>query len=146
MYNLFDKENAAEVLSRIEQLKPDTQARWGKMRVDQMLAHCSAALGMSMSQQKYPRSFIGILFGKMAKKSFVNQEPFRQNLPTDKRFMVANPEEFEKERAKLVALVKQFNRNSLSGHPHAFFGKLTAEEWSIGMHKHLDHHLQQFGV
>ncbi|MFD1127776.1 DUF1569 domain-containing protein [Paenibacillus provencensis] len=29
--------------------------------------------------------------------------------------------------------------------PHPFFGKLTSEEWSIGLYKHLDHHLKEFG-
>ena len=31
-------------------------------------------------------------------------------------------------------------------YPHPFFGKVTPREWSIGMYKHLDHHLRQFGV
>jgi Protein of unknown function (DUF1569) len=30
--------------------------------------------------------------------------------------------------------------------PHPIFGKMTKEEWSKGTWKHLDHHLQQFGV
>ena len=29
---------------------------------------------------------------------------------------------------------------------HAFFGKLTGEEWGRLMHKHIDHHLRQFGA
>jgi len=31
-------------------------------------------------------------------------------------------------------------------HPHTFFGRMTADEWGILMYKHIDHHLQQFGV
>lgn len=26
------------------------------------------------------------------------------------------------------------------------WGKLTAEQWAIGMYKHTSHHLKQFGV
>lgn len=29
---------------------------------------------------------------------------------------------------------------------HVFFGRLTGDEWGRLMHKHLDHHLRQFGV
>jgi hypothetical protein len=29
---------------------------------------------------------------------------------------------------------------------HAFFGKLSGREWGELMYKHIDHHLQQFGV
>ena len=31
-------------------------------------------------------------------------------------------------------------------HPHTFFGSLTADEWSLLMYKHLDHHLTQFSA
>ena len=29
--------------------------------------------------------------------------------------------------------------------PHAFFGKLSGDEWGQLMYKHIDHHLRQFG-
>jgi len=29
---------------------------------------------------------------------------------------------------------------------HPFFGKMTAKQWGILAHKHVDHHLRQFGV
>ena len=149
MYNLFDPTIANSIINRIDQLKPDAQAKWGRMDVTKMLAHCSAALEMSMTKEKFPRSFMGFVFGKMARESFSGPKPFKQNLPTDKRFMIANPEAFEKEKIKLAALVKKFNEGKeqvISQFPHPFFGKLKAEEWAAGMHKHLDHHLQQFGV
>lgn len=31
-----------------------------------------------------------------------------------------------------------------TAYPHAFFGKLTPEQWGELMYKHLDHHLRQF--
>jgi hypothetical protein len=31
-------------------------------------------------------------------------------------------------------------------HSHSLFGWLTPEEWAVLMYKHMDHHLQQFGV
>jgi hypothetical protein len=29
---------------------------------------------------------------------------------------------------------------------HPFFGKMSAKEWGLIAHKHMDHHLRQFGV
>ena len=29
---------------------------------------------------------------------------------------------------------------------HAFFGTMTGQEWGETMYKHIDHHLQQFGL
>jgi hypothetical protein len=29
---------------------------------------------------------------------------------------------------------------------HSFLGRLKSDEWGVMMHKHLDHHLRQFGV
>src|SRR5215471_18301470 len=47
MKNLFEPRTVQEVMPRIEQLKPISQRRWGKMDVAQMMAHCSAALDMA---------------------------------------------------------------------------------------------------
>ncbi|MEI9911278.1 MAG: DUF1569 domain-containing protein [Bacteroidota bacterium] len=43
-------------------------------------------------------------------------------------------------------MISVFSETAMSSEPHPFFGKLTKEEWSKGTWKHLDHHLQQFGV
>jgi len=29
---------------------------------------------------------------------------------------------------------------------HSFLGRLRSDEWGVMMHKHLDHHLRQFGL
>lgn len=29
---------------------------------------------------------------------------------------------------------------------HPFFGEMTEDQWDVLLWKHLDHHLQQFGV
>jgi hypothetical protein len=47
------------------------------------------------------------------------------------------------------ALIDRFAAAGPAGcttHPHAFFGRLTPDEWAILPYKRLDHHLRQFGV
>jgi hypothetical protein len=63
--------------------------------------------------------------------------------------VVADARELGTERVRLCRLIDRFAAAGPAGcttHPHSFFGRLTAEEWSMWMYKHLDHHLQQFGV
>jgi len=92
------------------------------------------------------RNFFLSLIGPLFKKQLFNEQHFKHSLPTDKSFIITNPQEFEKEKQNLIDMVNSFSESSMSGEAHPFFGKLTKEEWSKGTWKHLDHHLQQFGV
>ena len=59
------------------------------------------------------------------------------------------PRNFEAEKQKIKDFIQKIQtggENKCTTHPHPFFGKLTPTPWSIGMHKHLDHHLRQFGA
>jgi hypothetical protein len=148
MYNLFDQKNAETILSRVEKLQSSTQAQWGKMNVAQMMAHCSVTLETPFAPDM-PQSFMGKLFGKMAKKPTLSNEPFRKNSPTDKRFLVQGSGNFDAEKQKLIGNIKRFTQagpNGITCKKHPFFGEFTSENWSHLMHKHLDHHLKQFGV
>lgn len=45
MKNIFQTEVTQEIISRINNLLPNTPALWGKMSVSQMLAHCNVTYG-----------------------------------------------------------------------------------------------------
>ena len=149
MKSLYEADAVNEIINRIDTLTPATQRKWGKMQVAQMLAHCSAALDVAAGNKFPPRMFIGKLLGSFMRTSFSNEKPFPKNSPTDKSFMVVDEREFMNEKALLIDLIKQFSDGGeaqCTTHPHSFFGKLTPQEWSKGMYKHLDHHLRQFGA
>ena len=59
---------------------------------------------------------------------------------------MTDPKDFEKEKQILLEMIMNFKEENIVDTPHPFFGKLTKEQWSKGTWKHLDHHLQQFGV
>lgn len=149
MQDLFSPAVSGKIVSRMEQLKSTSQPLWGKMNVAQMLAHCQAPLQVALKEKKLKRNLFGILFGKMAKKKLTSGKPFPRNLPTDKSFLVTDERKFEEEKSKLITLINRFTAaggESISKETHPFFGKMTPEEWGILSYKHLDHHLQQFGV
>ena len=58
MNSIFEQYHANEMIARIKQLPRDSQPRWGKMNVAQMLAHCSSfqeiAMGNSSSSRSWP--------------------------------------------------------------------------------------------
>lgn len=149
MKSLFHSEASQEILERMNQLTPDTQHLWGKMSVDQMLAHCATALDMASGKIKPPRVLIGRIIGSFMKDLYSNDKPFSKNSPTDNALRINGSRDFAKEKQRLKDSVIVFSQNGLPGvtaWPHPFFGKLSPEDWGIGMYKHTDHHFRQFGV
>ncbi|TAL40663.1 MAG: DUF1569 domain-containing protein [Chitinophagaceae bacterium] len=144
--SLFDNTVKQDIVNRINKLTPQSQPLWGKMNAGQMLAHCQMPIGVALGDHKLKRTFIGFLFGPVAKKILYNDKPFKRHLPTDKSFIMKEPKDFEKEKMKLLDMLNRFIEINMIDEPHPFFGRLTKEQWSIGSWKHLDHHLQQFGV
>jgi hypothetical protein len=138
-----------EIRKRIESLRPDSERQWGAMNVAQTLAHCSAWMEMAAGLESPPRSFVGRIFGKIAKKSILGEEPVRRNMPTDKSLIIRGERNFAAEQQRLLDWVDRFTKGGpekCTTHPHSFFGSMTPVEWAIMGYKHLDHHLRQFGA
>jgi hypothetical protein len=150
MKNLFEAAEVEELKERLAQLSADSERQWGKMNPAQMLAHCSATIGMAMGKITPPRILVGRLFGRLAKKSLiVNGTPMRRNSMTEKSCLVADERDFAVERQRLRESIDRFATGGpgvCTKHPHFFFGPLTPLEWATLMYQHLDHHLRQFGV
>lgn len=149
MKNLFDKEAYNEINERLAKLTPTTERKWGKMNVAQMLAHVSEAFKVPLSEKKLPRMFLGILLGWIAKEKLYNDSPWGKSLPTAPNFIIKGDRDFNTEMANLKQLIDTFHHagpDGISKFPHPFFGSFTPEQWGKSSYKHLDHHLQQFGV
>jgi hypothetical protein len=150
MKNLFEAAEVEELKERMAQLSADSERQWGKMNPAQMLAHCSATIGMAMGKISPRRILVGRLFGWLAKKSLiVNGTPMRRNAMTEKSCLVTDERDFMVERQRLRESIDRFaagGPGACTKHPHFFFGTLTPLEWATLMYEHLDHHLRQFGV
>jgi hypothetical protein len=149
MKNLFEPATTEEVKQRMTQLRPESERQWGKMSAAQALAHCSAAMEVSVGLKFPPRNLFGRLIGRRVLKTFLAGKPFPHNSPTDKSFVVKDDRDFAVERQRLLGLIDRFGGGGPAGctkHPHSFFGHLTPQEWAALNYMHLDHHLRQFGV
>jgi hypothetical protein len=81
MKSIFEKTTRDELINRINSLNENSTAQWGKMNVSQMLRHCAIWDEMALGKKKYKQSFIGKLFGKMALKDMMKDEPIKKTCP-----------------------------------------------------------------
>jgi len=150
MENIFDPAVTEKVIQRINQLRPNTQPLWGKMRVEQMLAHCNVAYE-TIYENKHPKpgGFKKFLLKAFIKKPTVNEKPYKRNSPTAPMFIIKDERKFETEKNRLIHYLNTTQQKGAAyfdGKESHSFGKLTVQEWNNMLYKHLDHHLKQFGV
>ncbi len=150
MNNIFDLKVTQAVIDRINKLTADTKAQWGKMSVDQMLAHCNVTYEM-VFENKHPKpsAFKRFILKTFVKALVVNEKAYRKNSQTAPEFMMVDKKNFENEKSRLIAnLLKTqtLGAGHFEGLESHSFGKLTSTEWNNMFYKHLDHHLSQFGV
>ncbi len=83
------------------------------------------------------------------RSSVLGEKPFSRSSPTDPSFVVKDDHDFVAERQGLLDLIDRFvarGSDAAGNATHSFFGRLSGKEWGELMYKHIDHHLQQFGV
>ena len=150
MKNMFQPGVADEIRARLANLRPDSTRQWGTMTPSQVVEHLRRGLELATGERRPPRKLLARILGPLIKPlALGNDAPMRRNSPTAATMVVTDDGDFAARRTALVATIDRFVAAGASGcttHPHAFFGRLTPDEWSVLMYKHLDHHLRQFGV
>jgi hypothetical protein len=149
MKTLFDQTDRESIRQRLGALQAGSPRQWGKMNAAQMVTHCARALETGTGDRPMKQAFLGKIITPFIRSSILGAKPFGGNAPTDPSFVVADEREFTVERQRLLDLIDRLVERGTSAaatQTHAFFGKLSGEEWGQLMYKHIDHHLQQFGV
>src|SRR5438309_11620791 len=106
MKTVFDSATREELISRINSLNENSTPKWGKMNVYQMVKHCSQWEEMLLGKKKYRQSFLGRLFGKIALKGMMKDEPMKQNLPTVPSFKVMSTGDVTAAKAEWIRLIR----------------------------------------
>lgn len=151
MENIFDAAIAQNYVERIHSLTSETRPKWGKMSVDQMLAHCNVTYEMVYEPEKHkkPNAIAKFILKTFVKSKVVGEKSYPQNGPTGPQFIIKNERNFEEEKKRLIDFIQktqQLGAAAFEGKESHSFGKLNAKEWSTMFAKHLNHHLSQFGV
>ncbi len=150
MKNIFDKTVSEEVIGRINLLNHSSKPKWGKMTVDQMLAHCNVAYELVYdNKHPKPKGFKKWLLKTFVKNIVVSEKPYKKNSRTAPEFLITSQKDFQTEKDRLngyIAKTRELGIDNFDNKESNSFGKLTKTEWNNMFYKHLDHHLKQFGV
>lgn len=150
MKNIFNQINTVEIIERINKLTSSSKAVWGKMDVAQMLAHCNVTYEM-IYENKHPKpnTFMKFILKLLVKNVVVNEKPYKNSSKTAPAFIIASTKDFNIEKNRLIDFIKktqELGENHFEGKESHSFGVLTSKEWNNMFYKHLNHHLNQFGV
>lgn len=150
MKNIFDKNVSEEIINRINSLNSNSERKWGKMTVDQMLAHCNVTYEL-VYDNKYPKpkGFKKWMLKTFVKNIVVSEKPYKKNSRTAPEFLIVSEKDFKIEKDRLKAYItktQELGSDYFDNKESHSFGNLTKTEWNNMFYKHLDHHLTQFGV
>lgn len=149
--NIFDSAVAQSIIERINLLTPETPARWGKMSVDQMLAHLNVTYELVYEEGKHPKPnfFMRLILRLFVKNYIVGETQYQADIKTAPYFIIEGNKNFEEERTRLIGFIEktqQLGGAYFDGKVSHGFGELSTWEWKNMFYKHLDHHLRQFDV
>lgn len=151
--NVFNKEVSDQLIERISQLNAASKPQWGKMNASQLMAHCNVTYEYLFEPGKYqkPTGLKKWLIKTFVKATVVGDKPYKKNSPTAPDFKAAGESnaDFEKEKERLISFinkVQEMGEDQFEGKESHSFGPLTKKEWNTMFYKHLDYHLNQFGV
>jgi hypothetical protein len=147
--SILEPKELQEILERVERLEPNSQAKWGKMNVTEMMAHCNLA---NQSILKAPGSESSPTLQQRLGKFyfFYLKKEFPKLAKGPKKFDMqgrVDQKEFEEEKSKMRHILSKFDHKASKMHGmHPRFGNLNHQEWGVFVWKHMDHHLRQFSV
>ena len=136
----------------VRTIDPAAEGRWGKMNAQQMVEHVAGFFRISTDKLKFPfvtpleqlpkfRAFLlsDKEFRENTKAPVLPDEPF----PVQHATMIDSVADLEKQ---VQCFFQYFLNDEAKTTLHPVFGELNFEEWVQLHHKHVKHHLKQFGV
>ncbi len=120
------------------------------MNVEQMLSHLVQAAELPFESKIPDRSTF--MSRNLIKPMVLYFLPMPKEVKTsadmDQQQNGRKPAGFDNDRARVIAEVDRLGTLPVDRECfyHPFFGKMSAKEWAVIGHKHIDHHLRQFGV
>ena len=146
MATVYDATARRKLHARIDALTPGSRPRWGRMTVGQMVAHCDLHLRHSLGEHLTPvnkpiRHFpLNLLI--------IYLLPTPKGVPTMDELRDPVPGVFEEDVERLKDSLEKLGavppRTRMP--VHAAFGAIGHHAHGTLAHKHIDHHLKQFGV
>ncbi len=133
-------------LQRLGRLTPESKPEWGSMSAAQMLAHCAEVQEVANGKDLVGTPLVIRLFSRLIRKMVLSDKPYSRNVRTHPQYVQTEERDFEMEKLRLFAALDSFVDTGPRSLDHPLFGRMSGEECSWSCYKHLNHHLNQFGV
>lgn len=150
MARLLDRALAAEFESRIRKLAVDTPRRWGTLDARSMLAHLTRSFEISLGEVQAPDQSIPVLRHLIAFMAFRLLPIPRGRIKVPEIFTPRPELDFEAERRRCLNGLARFmgaaEREPELKTVNSLTGPTRLAYWRRIHGKHMEHHLQQFGV
>ena len=127
---------------------PDSKPVWGRFTAPEMVCHVSCDLRQALGEletgpssgplARFPLNWLAI---------HVIRWP-RGKGKSPPEFLATRPTTWAEDVSRLRDLIDRFGARGPSARWPAspVFGRISGRSWGVMEHKHLDHHLRQFGV
>jgi len=139
---------------RLKTLPAGTKGKWGKMNAQQMVEHLADFFKVASQKKIFPLVTPEEYLPKF-KAFLLSDKEFRENTEAPKQIVPEEPfpgrndaitaaiDELQKE---IDDFVLYFEQHPGSKTTHPVFGELDFNEWVLLHHKHVTHHIKQFGL
>jgi hypothetical protein len=138
------------IVARLNKLHDKRPRAWGKMTPHEMLCHLgdafAGALGELPMAPKHTWMSRTIIKYVVLHTNFAMPKGAKAPPEVDQLIGGTKPTEFERDRERVILLLRRFVAPDAQCVSHPFFGPLTRDEWMILGYRHTDHHLRQFAL
>ena len=146
-HSIFNPADRAALLRRVATVTASSPRHWGRLTPGGMLAHLSESARMALGDLVIaPRR--GPLRFPPLRHAIIHWLPFPKGAPTAPELVARTTDDCRPEAETLKALVERLaQRQGAAEWPvHPAFGALSERDWGVLAHRHMDHHLRQFGA
>ena len=148
--SLLQPSNVDEILGRLSCVDPATPRRWGTMTAHEMLCHLADSFQAVMGERQVTSKETWLSRTLVKWIAIHTSLPWPHGVPTtpevDQRIGGTKPVEFERDRTRVIELLRRFIEPDTGYARHPAFGAMSRDEWMLWGYGHVDHHLRQFGL
>jgi hypothetical protein len=138
------------VARRIVQVQPASTRQWGTMSPHEMLCHLADSFASVLGERTASpnETWLSRTVVKWIALHTSMQWPkgVQTRPEVNPKASGTKPVDFERDRARVLELLRRFAQPETRYARHPIFGELTRDEWMIWGYRHCDHHLRQFGL
>ena len=140
----------SKLIERVRKLTGNETPKWGKMNTSQMMSHLVQAGNLPFMESLPDKSTF--LSRTLIKPLILYILPMPKGVKVtddfDQQVNGRKPSEFEADQSQLIDSIEKLGTLPIDHDckHHPMFGKMNAKEWALIAHKHVDHHLKQFGA